>query len=74
MACLIASRREVLVDADTDVACGRGCVADSLSGLLARIRLEKYVEVLEANDVDESNMHYLDMQTLESFGIGISAS
>ena len=32
--------------------------------------MERYIELLEGNDVDESNMQYLDMKALESFGIG----
>jgi hypothetical protein len=44
---------------------------DSIASLLSRIRLDQYIPFLEANHVDESNMQYLDMHALESFGIGV---
>lgn len=43
---------------------------ESVAAMLGRIGLSQYVSLLEHHDVDETNMHFLDKQALESFGIG----
>mmetsp|Transcript_55140 Transcript_55140/g.135003 ORF Transcript_55140/g.135003 Transcript_55140/m.135003 type:complete len:456 (-) Transcript_55140:86-1453(-) len=43
---------------------------ESVSAMLKRIGLPQYTSLLESNDVDDTNWHFLDQQALEALGIG----